>query len=78
MIRTFPCVLHPTAHYVQSEDICQWSIDIQTFLVVLLKTMKEVYDAGLQNNTKTLLISILLSNNEQYVRKFDLLQDIAN
>lgn len=63
---------------MQSADICQWSINIQAFLVVLLKAVKEVYDVGLHNITKTLLLSILLRTNEEYVRKFDLLQDIIN
>ena len=55
--------------------ICQWSIDIQAFLVVLLKTVKQVLNAGLCNATKTLLLFILLKANEQYVRKCDLLHN---
>ena len=37
-----------------------------------------VHDAGLHNITKTLLLSILLRTNEEYVSKFDLLQDIID
>ena len=59
-----------------SEEICQWSVDIEPFLVVMLSAFKQMHDLGLQNVTKTLLISVLLQTNEQYVRKFEALSDI--
>ena len=56
-----------------SDDICQWSVDIRSFLLVLLKTVKQICDTGLQKVTKTLLVSVLLQSNENYVRSFDAL-----
>ena len=59
-----------------SEEICQWSVDIEPSLVVLLSASKQMHDLGLQNVTKILLISVLLQTNEQYVRKFEAASDI--
>ena len=59
-----------------SEDICQWSVDIDPFLVVLLKAVQQICNAGMQNVSKSLLIFVLLQSNEQYVRKFEMLQDV--
>ena len=61
-----------------SDDICQWSVDIRPFLLVLLKTVKQICDTGLQKVIKTLLISVLLQSNENYVRSFDALQDMLD
>ena len=61
-----------------SDDICQWSVDIRSFLLVLLKTVKQICDTGLQKVTKILLISVLLQSNENYVRSFDALQDMLD
>ena len=59
-----------------SEDICQWSVDIEPFLVVLLKAVQQICNAGMQNVSKSLLIFVLLQSNEQYVGKFEMLQDV--
>jgi len=60
------------------DEICQWSIDIQPFMAILLKMVQQVRDAGMQRITKTLMISILLQCNEKYVKSFDLLQDLVD
>ena len=62
----------------QMDEICQWSIDIQLFVVVLLKMVQQVCDAGVQTVTKTLMISILMQCNEKYVRNFDVLKDLLD
>ena len=54
----------------EAEAICQESIDIQQYMVLLLKTLQSLADNGLQGITKTLIIAILMQSNEQYVRKF--------
>lgn len=36
-----------------SEDICQWSVDIESFLEVLLKAVKQIHSFGMQNVSKT-------------------------
>ena len=59
-----------------AEDVCQVSIDIKEYLIVLFKAMQELYDMSLQGVTKTLLISILLQKNEKYVQTFDALKSI--
>ena len=59
-----------------SEDICQWSVDVEPFLSVLLSAFKQIHEAGLKNVSKTLLISVILGTNEQYVRKFEMLNDL--
>ena len=59
-----------------SEEICEISIDIKEFLLVLLRTIKELCTAGLPGVTKTLLFSVLLRINEKYVRTFEALTDI--
>jgi len=41
-----------------SDNICQWSVDIQPFLVVLLSDFKQMHDLVLKNVTKTSLISV--------------------
>ncbi|MCY3928217.1 MAG: helicase-related protein [Acidobacteria bacterium] len=59
-----------------AEEICQVSIDIKEYLVLLLRAIQELYETGLQGVTKTLLISVLLQTNEKYVRTFGTLQSI--
>ena len=59
-----------------SEEICEISIDIKEFLLVLLRTIKELCKADLPGVTKTLLLSVLLRINEKYVRIFEALTDI--
>ena len=59
-----------------AEEICQVSIDIKEYLVVLLRALQELSDTGLQGITKTLLISVLLKTNEKYVQKFGTLQSM--
>ena len=39
----------------QSDNICQWSVDIQPFLVVLLSALKQIHDLELENVTKSWL-----------------------
>jgi len=62
----------------QIDEICQWSIDIQPFVLILLNMVHQVHDAGMQNATKKLMISILLQCNEEYVRTFDVLEDFLD
>ena len=62
----------------QIDHICQWSIDIQPFLSTLLRAVEQLHAAGLPRVTKTLLISILLQCNEDYVRSFDVLCDLLD
>ena len=62
----------------QMDDICQWSVDIQSFLLTLLNAMQQIHDAGLPKVSKTLLISVLLHSNETYVRSFDALRDLLD
>ena len=40
-----------------SEEICQWNVDIEPFLIVLLSAFKQMHDLGLQNVTKTCVAS---------------------
>jgi len=44
--------------------------------VILLGAVKQMHELGIENVTKTLLISMLLQTNKQYVRKFDCLKDM--
>ena len=60
------------------DDICQWSIDIQPFLSILLNAIQQLHPAGLPKVTNTLLISILLQCNETYLRSFDVLCDLLD
>ena len=60
----------------ESEAICQESIDIQQYMVVLLETLQSLADYGLRGITKTLITAILMQSNEQYVRKFKELEGI--
>ena len=55
----------------QSEEICEISIDIKEFLLVLLGTIKQLCTAGLPGVTKTLLLCILLQSNEKYAQTFE-------
>jgi len=57
-----------------AEEIYQVSIDIKPYLVFLLRTIQELCETGLQGVTKTLLMSVLLQSNENYVKTFDTLQ----
>ena len=50
-----------------AEEICQVSVDIKEYLVVLLRAVKDLCETGLQSVNKTLLISVLLQSNEKYV-----------
>lgn len=59
-----------------TEIICQASIDIQKYLVLLLQTIKDLCDFGLEGVTKTLVTAVLLQGNEQYVHTFEKLQTI--
>lgn len=47
----------------ESEAICQQSIDIQQYMVLLLKTLQKLADYGLQGITKTLITAILMQSN---------------
>ena len=60
------------------DDICQWNVDIQSFLSTVLNAMQQIHDAGLPKVCKTLLILILLHYNEMYVRSFDALRDLLD
>jgi len=62
----------------QIDEICQWSIDIQPFFMILLNMVQQVHDAGVKSVRKTLMISTLLQCNEQYVKNFDALQDLLD
>ena len=42
----------------QMDEICQWSIDIQPFILILLNMVQQVHGAGVKSVTKTLKISI--------------------
>lgn len=55
----------------RTEMICQASIDIQKYLVLLLQTIKDLCDLGV---TKTPVTVVLLQGNEQYVHTFEKLQ----
>ena len=59
-----------------TEEMCEVSIDIKDFLLVLLNTIKQLCTTGFAGVTKTLLISVLFANNETYVRTFEVLTDI--
>jgi len=62
----------------QIDEISQWSIDVQPFIFILLKMVQQVHDAGMQCVNKTLMISILLQCNENYVKSFSVLQDLLD
>lgn len=47
----------------EAEAICQESIDIQQYMVILLKTFQNLADHGLRGITKTLITAILLQSN---------------
>ena len=53
-----------------AEEICQVSLDIKPYLIILLRTIQELCETGLQGVTKTLLISVLLQINEKFVKTF--------
>jgi len=55
------------------EEICQVSCDIKDHLVLLLSTVRDLCDLGLDGATKTLLTAVLLGCNEKYVKTFDVL-----
>ena len=63
---------------LQVDDICQWSVDMQSFLLTLLNTMQQIHNAGLPKVSKTLLISILLHSNEVCVRSLDALGNLLD
>ena len=67
---------NPLCSVCELAEICEVSIDIKEYLAVLLRTMQELCEIGLQGVTKTLLISVLLQTNEKYVQTFGSLQSI--
>ena len=60
-----------------SEAICQETVDIQSYLVVLLHAINALRELGLEGATKTLITAILLKNNEQYIQKYEQLHDVT-
>ena len=54
-----------------TEEMCEVSMDIKDFWLVLLNTIKQLCTTGFAGVTKTLLISVLLANNEKYIRTFE-------
>ena len=59
-----------------TEEMCEVGIDIKYFLLVLLNTIKQLCTTGFAGVAKTLLISVLLVNNEKCVRTFEALTDL--
>ena len=61
----------------EKEAICQESRDIKEYLILLVKTVIELCDNGLDGVIKTLLIAVLLKCNQKYVLSFNELKDFA-
>jgi len=61
----------------EKELICQESVDIKEYIVLLLKTVAQLCDNGLDGVTKTLLIAVLLKCNQKYVLSFSELKDFT-
>jgi len=52
-----------------SDMLCQESCDIKDYLCMLLSTIQQLKDAGLNTVTKTLLVGVLMKTSSQYVDK---------
>jgi len=54
------------------------SVDNSEHIIIFLRTINKLCLAGLQSVIKTLLTTVLLGVNEQYIHPFEALRDILS